>query len=815
MPLEPIAFEALFRRCDPDSLPFETTADLADLDAIVGQDRAVEAVRFAIEMRRQGYNLFALGPEGIGKHTVLRQYLATRAAGEPVPSDWCYVHDFGQPQRPRALRLPPGVGARLRDDLARFTTEIRSAIPAAFESEQYRSRKEALEEALKANREVAIADLDRRAAALDVLIVRTPVGVGLAPAKDGEVIGTDDFKKLPEAEQRRLSDAMRELEEELGETLRKVPRWEREHRDRLRELDREVTRAAVGHLVDELRARYAALPAVIGHLDAVEADVVENAPALLAASSAGDEMPAALRSSTVGETGGAVLKRYQVNVLVDHGASTGAPVVYEDHPTYPNLVGRVEYVAHLGALVTDFTLVKAGALHRANGGYLVLDAREVLQQPYAWDGLKRAIRSREIRIESLGQALSLISTVSLEPEPIPLDLKVALVGDRLLYHLLCEFDPDFLELFKVQADFEEEIDRGHETDMLYARLIGTLARKEGLRPLDRGAVARVIEQAARIAGDAEKVSTHMRSVSDLIREADHWAGDAGKEHLTADDVQRAIDARLRRAGRLRERVHEQIRRGAILIDTDGAKVGQVNGLSVTQLGDLTFGIPTRITARVRLGRGDVVDIEREVELGGPIHSKGVLILAGFLGGRFAADRPLTLHASLVFEQSYGGVEGDSASLAELCALLSALADLPIRQDLAMTGSVNQHGAVQPIGGVNEKIEGFFDVCAARGLTGRQGVIVPAANRMNLMLRRDVVDAAASGRFHVHAVETVDEAIELLTGRPAGERGADGDYPSDSVNGLVEGRLIALAQRAREYAQEREAGAAADGNAGPA
>lgn len=800
---EPIPPAALFRGCDPASFPFETTAELPELDAIVGQDRAVEAVQFAIQMRREGYNLFALGPEGIGKHTVIRQYLASRAARDPVPSDWCYVHDFEQPQKPRALRLPAGRGAQLRDDMARFATEIRSAIPAAFDSEQYRNRKEALEEQLKKQRENAIADLEQRARELDVVIIRTPVGVGFAPARNGEVIGSEEFKRLPEVEQRRLTEAMKIVEAQLEETLRKVPRWEREHREKVRQLDREVTKAAVDHLIDELRGRYADLPAVVAYLEAVEADVVDNAAELLTAAQAeGGGLPAALRSAVAGADG-PVLKRYQVNLLVDNSATTGAPVVYEDHPTYQNLVGRVEYLSQLGALVTDFTLVKPGALHRANGGYLVLDARDVLLQPYAWEGLKRAIRSREIRIESLGQALSLISTVSLEPEPIPLDLKIALVGDRLLYYLLCEHDPDFLELFKVQADFEEEIDRSPETDLLYAQLIGTIARREGMRPLDRGAVARVIEQASRLISDAEKLSTHMRSISDLVREADHWAGDAGKEHLTADDVQRAIDARLRRAGRLRERVQEAIRRGTILIDTDGARVGQVNGLSVTQLGELAFGMPTRITARVRLGRGDVVDIEREVELGGPIHSKGVLILAGFLGGRFAAERPLTLHASLVFEQSYSGVEGDSASLAELCALLSSLSGLPIRQDLAITGSVNQHGAVQPIGGVNEKIEGFFDVCVARGLTGRQGVVIPAANRKNLMLRRDVVEAAEAGRFHVYAVETVDEAIALLTGRPAGEPGEDGTYPADSVNGLVEARLVELAELAREYAREAE------------
>jgi lon-related putative ATP-dependent protease len=812
MSFEPIASEALCRRCDPATFSFATTAELADLDEIVGQARAVEAVRFAIGMRSEGYNLFALGPAGIGKHTVIRQYLESRAADEPTPSEWVYVHDFERPQRPRAIALPPGRGSALRDDMAAFASELRSAIPAAFESDQYRRRKEALEAELKARRDAAIAELEHRASELDVLIVRTPVGVGLAPSKAGEIIGADEFKKLPEADQRRLAGALKVLEEELEETLRRVPAWERDHRDRVRELDRETTGRAVDHLVAELRDRYADLPAVLAHLEAVERDVVGSASDILAvvAGADGDGALAPPRSP-LAEGDGAVLRRYQVNLLVDRTGTSGAPVVHEANPTHPNLVGRVEHLAHLGALVTDFTLIKAGALHRANGGYLVLGARDVLGQPFAWESLKRALRSREIRIESLGQALSLISTVSLEPEPIPLDVKVVLVGDRLLYYLLCEYDPDFLELFKVQADFEEEIDRHPATDVLYARLVGTIARKEGLRPLDPGAVARVIEHAARLAGDAEKVSTHMRSVSDLIRESDHWAEAAGRDRLTAEDVQRAIDERIRRAGRLRERVQEEIRRGTILIATGGEAVGQVNGLSVTQLGEAAFGVPTRITARVRLGRGDVVDIEREVELGGPIHSKGVLILAGFLGGRFGGGLPLAFHASLVFEQSYAGVEGDSASLAELCALLSSLAGVPIRQSLAMTGSVNQLGAVQPIGGVNEKIEGFFDVCAARGLTREQGVIIPAANVKSLMLRADVVAAAEEGRFAVHAVETVDEAIELLTGRPAGVADETGVYPADSINGLVATRLAELAEKAREYAQE--AGPAEPGEEG--
>ncbi len=807
-PATPLPPSRLVTRCDPSRFDFATTSELPDLDEIVGQDRAVGAVRFGIEMRREGYHLFALGPPGIGKHTVISQFLAARAATEPTPSDWVYVHDFARPQGAEALALPAGRGVALRDDMQRFVGEIRSAIPAAFEGDRYRRRKSELEDELKARRDQALTELERRGKALGVMIVRTPVGVGLAPEKDGEIIPGDEFKQLPEDEQRRRSLALKTIEDELEEVLRHVPSWERDFRHKVRELDRATTKLAVGHLVDELRERYRDLPEVLAHLEAVEQDVVESAAEIMAAAAQadGDSTPVGMRPLPI-DGDGSVLRRYQVNLLVDRSGLVGAPVVDEVNPTHPNLVGRVEYLSRLGALVTDFTLVKAGALHRANGGYLVLDARALLLQPYAWEGLKRAVRSREIRIESLGQALSLISTVSLEPEPIPLDVKVVLVGDRTLYYLLAEFDPDFPELFKVQADFDEEIDRTPEVDLLYARLLGTLARKEGLRPLDPAAVARVIEHASRLAGDADKVSTHMRSISDLIREADHWAGEAERDVLGAADVQRAIDERLWRGGRVRELVRERISRGTILIATEGGAVGQVNGLSVSQLGDVAFGSPTRITARIRLGRGDVVDIEREVELGGPIHSKGVLILSGFLGGRFGGTRPLAFHASLVFEQSYGGVEGDSASLAELCALVSALADLPIRQSLAVTGSVDQRGDVQAIGGVNEKIEGFFEVCDARGLTGDQGVIIPASNVRDLMLRRDVVEAAEAGRFAIHAVASVDQALELLTGWPAGERDDEGAFPELSVNGRVDARLADLAERARAYASEAEGGQA--------
>jgi lon-related putative ATP-dependent protease len=490
-------------------------------------------------------------------------------------------------------------------------------------------------------------------------------------------------------------------------------------------------------------------------------------------------------------------------VLVDHSDTEGAPVVYEDNPTYQNLIGRVEHMARMGALLTDFQLIKPGALHRASGGYLILDARKVLTQPYAWEALKRVLQAGQIRIESVGQMLSLISTVSLEPEPIPLDVKIALFGERMLYYLLWQLDPDFAELFKVEADFETEMDRTDSNQKLYAQLIATLVQKKDLRPFDRSAVVRVIERSARLAGDREKLTMRTRNIIDLLEEADYWAGENGNGTVTDGDVQQAIEAQIHRADRVRERVQEAILRDTFLIDTQGEVVGQINGLSVLQLGNFAFGRPTRITARTRLGKGQVLDIEREVELGGPIHSKGVLILSGFLGGRYTSDRPLSLSASLVFEQSYGGVEGDSASSAELYALLSAIADLPLRQSLAVTGSVNQRGQVQAIGGVNEKIEGFFDVCQARGLTGEQGVLIPASNVKHLMLRQDVVEAVEEGQFHVYPVETVDQGIEILTGVEAGEQDEEGTYPEGSVNDRVAKRLAELAEKRQAFSKSGE------------
>ncbi len=794
LPLEP---PALRRTCDPASLNFKTTDDLEDFAEVLGQSRAVEAIRFGVGMERDGYNLYAMGPEGIGRHTIVRRFLEQRAPQRPTPQDWCYVFNFAAPDKPRALALPAGSAQRFREDLQRLVEDLRTGIPSAFEADEYRTRLQEIESEFEQRHEQAIEAVGEKAKGQGIALVRTPGGFGFAPMHKDKVMSPDEFHALSEAKQKKVQDAISALEQDLARAIQEVPKMRREAQRKVRELNRQVIGTTVTGLIEELKAAYVALPPVVAHLEEVHEDVLDHAEFFRQTK---DGEQKSLFGIPVGEPDSeSALGRYQVNVLVEHAADSGAPILYEDNPTHDNLVGRVEHVAQMGTLVTNFMLIKAGAFHRANGGYLVLDALKVLQQPFAWEALKRAMRSREIRTESLGQMLSLVSTVGLKPEPIAFDQKVVLVGERIFYYLLQAYDPEFPELFKVAADFEEDIERGPGADLVYARVIATVARREKLRALDRGAVARLIEQGARAAGDSGKLSVVMRDLTDLLRESDFFANAAGRAVVEAPDVDRAIEAREERQSRIRERVQEQMRKGTVLIDTEGSRVGQVNGLSVVQLGEFMFGMPSRITARVRLGHGGVVDIEREAELGGPLHSKGVMILSGFLAGHYATDRPLSLSATLVFEQNYGGVEGDSASCAELCALLSALAEAPIRQSIAMTGSVNQHGDVQAIGGVNEKIEGFFDLCRARGLTGEQGVVIPAANVRHLMLRRDVVEAVEAGRFRVYPVRTVDEALALLSGEPAGERDATGRFPAGSVNARVEQRLAAFAERVRTFA----------------
>ena len=804
--LKPLEVAALYRRTDPEQLTFQTTSDLDGLLDVIGQPRAVEAVQFGIGIEHNGYNIYAMGPAGTGKRSLLQKHFESRAANEPVPPDWCYVYNFDQPHRPWVIKMPPGEGAGFQQDMDRFAEELRTTLSAAFESDEYRARRQVIEQEFQEQQEKSFERMRQQAQEQGFALIRTPAGLVFAPMRDGEVLSPEEFQNLPEEERKRLEANLEGLQQELRDILKQIPRVQREIRERLKAIHREITEYAVGGLIDELQKKYAELPEIVSYLDTVQEDVIDNAGEFLASEEGQDGSQNAIMAALAARMQASQqssLQRYKVNLLVDHRDSKGAPVIFEDNPTYQNLIGRVEHIAQMGALVTDFSLIKPGALHRANGGYLILDARKVLTQPYAWEALKRALQSRQLKIESIGQMLSLISTVSLEPEPIPVDVKVALFGDRLLYYLLSQYDPDFDELFKVQADFEEQMDRNSDNQMQYARLIATLARENDLLPFHRDAVARVIEHSARMVGDAERLSTEVRDIANLLREANYWSGQNGNGVVTESDVQKAIDHQIYRADRLRERIQETILRNIFLIDTQGEIVGQVNGLSVIQLGGFSFGRPSRITARVRMGKGEVIDIEREVDLSGPIHSKGVLILSGFLGARYAQEKPLSLSASLVFEQSYSGVEGDSASSAELYALLSAIAEVPIKQTFAVTGSINQHGQVQAIGGVNEKIEGFYDICKARGLTGDQGVLIPSANVKHLMLRQDVIQAVAEGSFQIYPIEHVDQGIELLTGMPAGEPDEYGNYPHETINGRVNARLTKLAEKRQELDKAKE------------
>lgn len=780
---------ALHRACDPESLPFKTTAELDGEDVSVGQSRALTALDFGVRIRNSGYNLFVLGRSGSQRHRIVEEFLAAHDGGRTRPCDWVYLNNFDDERKPIAVSLPAGKGAGLCTDMAKLVEELREAISAAFSSDEYRSAVEELNQEFEDRHRAAVEALQEEAKRRDTSLVPTPRGFAIAPMSRGELLSDEQFERLGAEEKKRKTDAMEQVSAKLRQHIEQLPQWHKEHRQRLKELNHEFTDRAASLLIEQLAARYEDCPQLDEYLAKLRENVLRNAH---------DFHPAEEQALLPGMNPRETLTRYAVNLLVDHSVDGGIPIVYENNPNIQNLLGRIEHVAQFGALTTNFTMIRPGALHRANGGFLILDADRLLMEPLAWSALKRALSSGVIRIESLGELLSLVSTVSLEPQEIPFDVKVVLIGERTIYYLLSEYDPDFSELFKVAADFENRIDRTPENTVRYGRLIGNLARREGLLPLSREAVARTIDHSARLLGDSEKLTTKLRDVSDLVREANFWAAEERAETIGPTHVQKAVDSQIRRLDRLRSEVQEEIARNSILIDTDGSKVGQVNGLSVLELGSFSFGEPSRITAGIRIGEGSIVDIERETELGGPIHSKGVLIVSSYLRSRYARNIPLSISASLVFEQSYGGVEGDSASVAETCALLSAIAELPIKQTLAVTGSVNQHGQVQVIGGVNEKIEGFFDTCSTRGLTGTQGVLIPKDNVQHLMLRRDVVEAAASGRFNIYPIETVDDAISLLTGAAAGTRNGKGNFPRGTVNYLVERNLRKLAEQRRSY-----------------
>ena len=798
----PLSSERLYRPADIAKLPFNTTADLQPIDGMIGQKRAEDAIKLGIGVDKPGFNLFIIGPLGARMQEAVKSVLLTEAHDRPKPGDWVYINNFAERDKPIAIELPAGRARKFATAMHELIDDLKAALPAMFQSEDYQTRRSAIDEAFQKKQGEAFSALREKAGAKSIVIVRTPFGFALAPAENDQVIPPEQFHAWPETRRKTIQEAISQLEKELEHIVRQIPLWERDRRDEIRKLNRETAKFAVDQQIDEAKAEFSDLPRVIEHIDKVHADIIENvAPFIVKEDDDSGE--------AADEKLGNPFERYEVNVLVADGAAEGAPVIEEFHPTLGNLIGHIDYVPTRGVLVTNFRLIKAGALHRANGGYLLLDIRSLLSEPFSWTALKRTIQQGEIRIEDVSRFLGLTSTVTLEPDPIPLKVKIVLFGDRLLYFLLASFDPELSQHFKVLADFENDLERTPGNEELFARFVAAIVQKERLRPFDRDAVALVLEYAARLADHSNKLTLVMENLRDVLNEADFWAGDAKRSTVSRADVERTLTAQIERASRIRDRVQESILQQVALIDTTGAKVGQINGLSVSELGGFSFGRPTRITCQVRPGAGKVVDIEREVELGGPIHSKGVLILSGFLAGRYALDVPMSLYASLVFEQSYGGVEGDSASSAELYALMSALADAPLRQDLAVTGSVNQRGEVQAIGGVNEKIEGFFDICKARGLTGNQGVLIPQANVQHLMLRRDVVDACAAGKFAVYPISTIYEGIALLTGVAARERGSDEAYPAGSINRRIEDRLRSFANIQKVFGRSVERTAQAD------
>jgi len=772
----------LAHRCEPSSLTCSVSTELPELDAVIGQERARAAVELSIAMPHEGYHLFVMGPPGSGKKALARQAIEQQRARTPAArSDWVYVNNFAQPHRPLALELPSGRGAQLRADMRRLVDDLQTMIPAVFESDEYMSQSERIGADISERAARAMKTVLDEAHGRGIAMIRTPSGFTFVPQKNGEVIPPEEFERVPEDEKERVARTIEALQEQLVRVLHNSLKLRKEHSERVRELNRRMTLLAVEHAVDELKERYSGLPRVLEHLAAVQADVIDNADDFRRGEGESD-----------GELGRAKeFHRYMVNVLIDAG--TEIPVVFADLPAYQNLVGRIEHMARFGTLITDFTLIHPGSLHQANGGYLLIDAMKLLAQPFSWAALKRALKRCEVRIESMAEMYSIVSTVRLEPEPIPLRVKVILFGDRELYELLSHLDPEFGELFRIGADLSEDFPRDAAMELQLARVLATRARGAALLPLQAPALARLIDHGARLAGDAHKLTARVQALIDLAVEADHAARGNGRGSIQASDVAKALHEQRRRAGRLHDRVQEAIVRGTLLIDTEGSRIGQVNALSVYEAGGVLFGEPTRVTATTRFGEGQVIDVQRETELGGAIHSKGVLILAAFLAARYSEFAPHSIVASVVIEQTYGRVEGDSASLAEVAALMSSLAEAPVRQSVAVTGSVNQLGRVQAVGAVNEKIEGFFDLCAARGLDGSHGVVIPAANVQHLMLRDDVVEAAEAGRFALYAVETIDEAIEVLTGISAGP----GEPPWDTAS--INGRI---ARRLNEYAALR-------------
>ncbi|PTQ88188.1 lon-related putative ATP-dependent protease [Agitococcus lubricus] len=779
-----LSVEQLYKTAIADNLP-ASTRRLKPFNDFLGQERAKEAVLMALAMPHDGYNIFAVGENGLGKRTMIKRLLAETAQQEEPASDWCYVNNFADPRKPIALEMPAGKAIPFQKAMTKLWRSLSNAVQAAFQHESYINRVEGLKGELTNAQQQALQELALEGEKRQLkLVLRTPGGHGFSPiSANGEVMSLEAFNALTPEEQQERKLAMQDMEQRLQKLADRLGRMEDQNRDQVQKLNDEVTLATIEPYIKKIKEQYDHLKEIVDYLSAYQQDIVENVDLII---NSQDLESDAVASVSIDN---AIPSRYQVNVIVSHHPKKGAPVIFEDLPTHYNLMGHVEQVTYMGTVATDFTLIRAGALHRANGGYLLLEAEQVLEQPYAWQGLKRALRSRALKLSSLEQMLTLTGTISLEPDPIPLDVKIVLLGDRETFYLLQQYDPELEQLFKIRADFANTMNRSLENEQKYAYFLADCVAKEKLMPFDRSALMALIEESARNAEDKEKLSLHAASVGDLLREANYWAESQQQKHVRVEHVRLAIASQERRRGQLRELYLEDIAHGTQLILCTGKVIGQINGLTVIHYADSEFGLPSRITATVHhQGGGDVLDIERTVDLGGSLHAKGVLILSSYLKAKFGRDKPLHFSASIAMEQNYGGVEGDSATLAELAALVSAITEIPIRQDLGITGSMNQMGEVQPIGGVNAKIEGFFAACQLKGMTGQQGVIIPAQNIRHLMLRPEIVQAVEQGQFHIYAVSHADEALALLLDMPMGEAVKKDKYPKDSINGCLLAQL---------------------------
>ena len=768
----------------------------------IAQTRALEAIKFAAKTTHSDFNLFVLGRPGYGRHRAVLSVLQKEALTRPAPSDWVYVNNFVTPHKPMAIRLPAGMAIRFKKAMQDLVNDLANDIPAIFESEVYQNKRRSIEQDFSGQHEKSFHDLMEHAQEKGLALLRTPMGFMLTAQKDGKPITPEDFGKLSKDQQKAIENNISALQAELETVLKKIPKREKEHRSVVEHLNSSAALEGVENALKDVVKEFGDIPEIAKYLETVKSDIIDNADQFLTPDP--EVRAGAFPVSTTQHYKNPQYLIYSVNVIVSDQTQgdNGAPVVTEDLPTLANLVGRTEHVVEMGALLTDFTMIRPGALHRANGGYLVLDIMQVLSEPFAWDALKRSLKTQQIAITSAQDRLSLVNTVSLEPDPIPLTLRVALIGERVLYYLLMAYDREFASLFKIQADFDDEIFVSDDSIENFAHTITKLTQENELLPLSKSAITRLLTQATRLAEDAEKLSLNLGKLSDIIREADFLAKSSSAKTISGSNIDKAIDRAEQRASRIRELTHEAITRNTLFIATEGKSIGQINALSVHEIGGFRFGRPSRLTARVRSGKGKVVDIEREVELGGPLHSKGVLILSSYLATHYALDVPMSLWASIVFEQSYGGVDGDSASAAELFALLSALSECPIDQSYAVTGSINQQGEIQAIGGVNEKIEGFFDICAVRGLTGKQGVLIPYANIKHLTLRSRVIEAVKNNQFSIIPISTIGEGMKLLTGITPGQRSKTGKFPSNSLNSKVEMKLIEFAMRLKEYASRK-------------